>query len=119
MDAAAIFWHYGGALCFGLVVGWITYRTLRYTKANGVSDIASVIAALGGAGVTAAIGKETPGFNPFNPYCVGLALGFFGYLVTAVKKPDIPWLGATPHVVVNADSVDPTSVSPVGSPVNR
>ncbi len=41
-----------GALCFGLVVGWVTYRTLAQ-RADGVSlsDIATVIGAVGGAAV--------------------------------------------------------------------
>ncbi len=102
---------YLGPICFGVVVGWITYRTLRYSKTSGISDIASVIAAVGGAGVTAIIGKETPNFNPFNPYCVGLAVGFFGYVITAINKPDIPFLGDAPHVVVN-------TTNPAGPPLN-
>ena len=44
----------GGVLCFGLVVGYITYRTLVRTTANAaVSDLATVIGAIGGEAVTA------------------------------------------------------------------
>jgi hypothetical protein len=40
-----------GAACFGVVVGWITYRTLR-RRAGGVelSAISSVIGAVGATG---------------------------------------------------------------------
>ena len=42
-----------GALCFGIVIGWICYRTLRRNQAaSGLSDIATVIGALGGAAIT-------------------------------------------------------------------
>jgi hypothetical protein len=35
-----------GAICFGLVIGWITYRTLRRAAgAVGLTDLATVLAA--------------------------------------------------------------------------
>jgi hypothetical protein len=105
------FWTYAGPLCFGLVVGWVTYRTLRYAKSNGISDIASVIAAVGGAGVTAVIGKENPNFNPFYPYCVGLAIGFFGYVLTAIKLPDVKFLGGVPVLM---DATTNSGPDPLG-----
>jgi len=66
-----------GAFCFGLVIGWITYRTLRRKEGASVSDIASIIGAVGGGGVTALFGIQQ--FFPF--YCIGLAAGFFGYFI--------------------------------------
>jgi hypothetical protein len=88
-----------GALCFGLVVGWITYRSIR-RKEEGVSlgDISAVIGAVGGAAVTALF-KSGP---MFGMYCIGLALGFFLYLVTALliaaSKGDLSvvdeWMGS-------------------------
>lgn len=69
-----------GALSFGLVVGWITYRTLRRTKPTGLSDIATVIGAVGGVAVISLFPKED---GAFSSYCIGLAIGFFGYLITA------------------------------------
>lgn len=81
---------YVGPLSFGLVVGWITYRTLRRSPKTGISDLASVIAAVGGAGVTALIGKDQ---NAFNVYCVGLGFGFFGYAFIAARNPNLAWLG--------------------------
>jgi uncharacterized membrane protein YeaQ/YmgE (transglycosylase-associated protein family) len=79
-----------GALCFGLVIGWVTYRTLRRTgETVAVSNIATVIGAVGGAAVTALFTKEL-----FAWYCIGLAIGFFMYLIlgnTVLKNS--PWLG--------------------------
>jgi zinc transporter ZupT len=87
-----------GALCFGLVVGWISYRSIR-RKTDGVSlgDISSVIGAVGGAAVTALFQSGAV----FGMYCIGLALGFFLYLGTAMliaqAKGDITavdeWMG--------------------------
>jgi hypothetical protein len=66
-----------GAVCFGLVVGWITYRTLaRKESATSLTDIASVIGAVGGAAITALFKSEAL----FGAYSVGLAIGFFAYL---------------------------------------
>ena len=81
-----------GALCFGLVIGWISYRTLRLTAGTtALSDIATVIAAVGGAAVTALIRSDVL----FGLYCIGLALGFFAYLGYGVyihgKQEVEPW----------------------------
>jgi hypothetical protein len=70
-----------GALAFGLVLGWVTYRTLRRTKTAGISDIASVFGAVGGAAATGLFSKETAAFAW---YCIGLATGFFSYMLTAL-----------------------------------
>ncbi|MEI9994285.1 MAG: hypothetical protein WDM91_06810 [Rhizomicrobium sp.] len=79
-----------GALCFGVIVGWITYRTLRRQgETVALSNIASVIGAIGGAAVTALFRPEI-----FSWYCIGLFAGFFGYLIlgnTVFKNTS--WLG--------------------------
>lgn len=80
-----------GAICFGIVVGWIAYRTIRRQKqpAN-ISDLAAVIGAIGGAAVTALFAGSL-----FAYYSIGLLFGFFGYLVigsTVLKNSD--WLGS-------------------------
>jgi hypothetical protein len=90
-----------GALCFGIVVGWITYRTLRRNQAaSGLSDIATVIGAIGGAAITALFRQDT---GEFGYYCVGLIIGFFGYLVVALvltgksgREGVGDWLGSEP-----------------------
>jgi hypothetical protein len=73
---------YAGALAFGLVIGWVTYRTLRRRSGRAkITDVATVIGAVAGAGVTAIFDKPTL----FGYYGVGLAIGFFGYLAVAMK----------------------------------
>ena len=77
-----------GAFCFGLVIGWVTYRTLRRrTDGAALSDIATVIGAVGGAAVTALF----PSAEPFGAYSIGLAVGFFGYFVVGlvIEKGDV------------------------------
>jgi hypothetical protein len=69
-----------GALAFGLVIGWITYRTLRRREGVALSDIATVLGAVGGAAVTAIF--RSP--RLFGAYSVGLAFGFFGYFITGL-----------------------------------
>src|SRR5262245_25647416 len=69
-----------GAFAFGLVIGWITYRTLRRKGAAAIGDIATVVGAVGGAAVTAAFQRDT---GAFGAYSLGLAVGFFGYLAYA------------------------------------
>ena len=67
-----------GAICFGVVVGWITYRTLvRRTGAVALSDIATVIGAIGGGAVVSLFNNE----QLFGLYSIGLAGGFFAYLL--------------------------------------
>ena len=42
-----------GAVCFGVIIGWVTYRTLRRTNETvAVSNIASVVGTVGGAAIT-------------------------------------------------------------------
>ncbi len=79
-----------GAVCFGLVVGWVTYRTLRRaTEKVAISDVATVIGAVGGAAVTTTFA----GPELFGWYSIGLAAGFFGYLFFAVTVlKDTEWL---------------------------
>jgi uncharacterized membrane protein YeaQ/YmgE (transglycosylase-associated protein family) len=65
-----------GAVCFGFVIGWVTYRTLRRKEGTTpLSDIATVIGAVGGAAVTALFKSDVL----FGLYCIGLAVGFFAY----------------------------------------
>jgi hypothetical protein len=67
-----------GAVLFGVVIGWITYRTLiRQTGPVNVSDIATVVGAVGGAAVLAIFNSK----YLFGLYSLGLAIGFFAFLV--------------------------------------
>jgi O-antigen/teichoic acid export membrane protein len=83
-----------GALCFGLVIGWITYRTLRRREgAAQLSDISTVLAAVGGGAVTA-LPFDDP--DVFGMYGIGLAAGFFAYLGVSMLVSDkeaSEWMG--------------------------
>lgn len=69
-----------GPACFGLLIGWITYRTLRRKEGPvALSDLSVVLGTLGGGVVTGLFGGEVQ----FAFYSIGLAFGFFGYLVVA------------------------------------
>jgi uncharacterized membrane protein YeaQ/YmgE (transglycosylase-associated protein family) len=70
--------EHSGAVCFGMVIGWLTYFTMRYKKEHAITDIASVIGAVGGAAVLSLFSKESA---VFSWYSVGLAIGFFGYVI--------------------------------------
>jgi uncharacterized membrane protein YeaQ/YmgE (transglycosylase-associated protein family) len=83
-----------GALVFGAVIGWITYRTLRRREGNvGLSDVATVIGAVGSGAVVQLF--EDP--EIFGWYAVGLGAGFFGYLALALAlegRKVSAWMGA-------------------------
>ena len=67
-----------GAVLFGIVIGWITYRTLiRRAGAAALSDIATVIGAVGGGAVVGIFDTK----HLFGLYAIGLAAGFFAYLL--------------------------------------
>jgi ammonia channel protein AmtB len=69
-----------GAVAFGVVVGWICYRTLRRsTDAAKLSDLATVVGVIGG-GVVTALFKSG---DLFASYSIGLAAGFFLYLLAS------------------------------------
>jgi hypothetical protein len=115
-----------GSLCFGIVIGWITHRTLRRSTPSGLSDIATVIGAIGGAAVTGLFRRDT---GDFGAYCIGLLMGFFAYLSVAIKttppqkrKTIGDWLGTEPmpdpfasHSSPNIKDVD----LPPGPPASR
>jgi hypothetical protein len=83
-----------GAFVFGLVVGWITYRTLRRREgAAALSDVSSVVGAVGGGAVTALFKSE----ELFGLYALGLGVGFFLYLIVSMavygKESSKNWMG--------------------------
>ena len=97
-----------GAFAFGLVIGWTTYRTLRRHN-TGLGDIATVIGAVGGAAVTALFPAET---GAFGAYCIGLALGFFGYVIVALNTPPPPPGPNDPGPVLTDDPRDGVDQNP-------
>lgn len=73
-----------GAICFGAVIGWITYRTLRRKKGStALTDIITVIGAIGGAAITSLFNDK----DLFGAYSVGLAIGFFLYFIIGLLVP--------------------------------
>ena len=74
-----------GAFWFGAVVGWFLYYTNRYRKDVTISDVATLLGAVGGAAVTALFDKaDGTGASLFLSYGAGLAFGFFAYFVSLV-----------------------------------
>ena len=66
-----------GVFCFGLLIGFITYRTLiRTTERSAISDLATVIGAVGGAGITTIIAPDS---DLFGWYAIALLVGFVAY----------------------------------------
>lgn len=61
-----------GALVFGVVVGYLTYRTLVRAARAAINDLAAVIAAIGGGAVTQLF---APASDAFAWYAIGLAVG--------------------------------------------
>lgn len=82
-----------GAICFGIVIGWVTYRTLRRAQATSLGDIAVVIGAVAGAAIT---GIWKPGADSFGGYCIGLFVGFFAYLIIGARSGESEWIDTKP-----------------------
>jgi hypothetical protein len=91
-----------GALCFGLVMGWVTSSCLRRAARNVLTDITTVFGAVGGAAATKLFPLESGGFGA---YCIGLAVGFFVYLITATRPNAPDWLGENPETAVRAHAM--------------
>ena len=70
-----------GAFCFGAVIGWFTYYTMRYSGSHALSDIAAVIGALGGGAILLLF---PAGSALFGIYGIGLAVGFFVYVLILI-----------------------------------
>jgi hypothetical protein len=72
-----------GAACFGSVVGYITYRTLaRTTDKAAITDLASVIGAIGGGAITILYGPADG--TMFAMYSIGLVVGMALYLIASL-----------------------------------
>lgn len=78
-----------GAGGFGAVVGWYVYYINRWRKDDvQLSDIVTLVGAIGGAAVLALFPAKS---DLFGAYGIGLAAGFFLYfivLVIVVAKAD-------------------------------
>ena len=97
-----------GALCFGISIGFITYRTLVRTVDNtGIGDIATVIAAVGGAAVT---GLFDPSSDLFGWYAIGLLLGIATFFLVywGMNGKD------KTAKVMSGEMIGPDQLGPVG-----
>ena len=79
-----------GAGAFGAVVGWYVYYINRWRKDDvQLSDIVTLVGAIGGAAVLALFPAKS---DLFGAYGIGLAAGFFLYFFVLVvlvnKSPD-------------------------------
>jgi hypothetical protein len=72
-----------GSVCFGIVVGYITYRTLaRTTDKAAITDLATVIGAVGGGAITTVYGPADGSL--FAMYSIGLLGGMALYLLASI-----------------------------------
>lgn len=68
-----------GAIAFGAIIGWYVYYINRYREGEvQFSDLVTVIGIIGGGAVLSLFEART---DLFGAYGIGLALGFFGYLI--------------------------------------
>jgi hypothetical protein len=75
-----------GMTCFGLLLGYITYRTLIRTVGKAsIHDLTVVVAAIGGGAVTTLARPDT---NAFGWYAIGLLTGFVAYAVVFALTHD-------------------------------
>jgi len=84
-----------GAFAFGVLIGWYVYYINRYRPRDvQLSDIVTLIGILGGAAVLALFPAQS---DLFGAYGIGLAVGFFSYLlfllifVTISRNFDADW----------------------------
>ena len=64
----------GGAVWFGLVIGWITAVTFYTQGEHSIKDLSVILGVIGGAAITKLFSKTD---TQFSMYCVGMAFGFF------------------------------------------
>jgi uncharacterized membrane protein YeaQ/YmgE (transglycosylase-associated protein family) len=77
MSETPLFFHIG-ALCFGIVIGWTTYFIMRRAQPTALTDLSTIIGALGGAAILNLFDAHGP---LFAFYAIGLAVGFFAYFL--------------------------------------
>ncbi|BAL89192.1 hypothetical protein AMIS_39720 [Actinoplanes missouriensis 431] len=92
-----------GAACFGLVAGYIAHRTLlRNSRGAQISDLAAVLAAIGGGAVTALFPVDGV-TDAFGWYAIGLLIGMALYFVnfrlhhTREQTAEVLGAGAPPR----------------------
>jgi len=102
-----------GAACFGIAVGYITYRMLvRTTEKAAISVLAAAVGAIGGAAVT---GLFTPGTSLFAWYSIGLLAGMTLFFVIFGKLNGLQHLAT----VMSVRTEVPSGSSPESPPASR
>ena len=91
MDAKTIVQSIGG-FAFGTVIGWVTLFYLAPRSTGALTDISTLIGALGGATI---IGLFSPEKIVFAGYGIGLAAGFFAYFYVFKKIVGLSAIGET------------------------
>jgi hypothetical protein len=104
-----------GALCFGVAVGYITYRTLvRTTGKTAISDLTTVVGAVGGGAVTGLFGPASG--DAFGWYSIGLLAGiaafFLLYLALNGKSKTAAVMGAKDIAPTGTTGRDTPTVGP-------
>jgi hypothetical protein len=112
-----------GAGGLGFVIGWYIYYINRYRRSDvQISDLLTLIGAIGGGATTALFPAKT---DLFGAYGIGLFLGFFSYFLVLIvlvgisKNFDADWFldgrrkkPVDPYVI--PDGTGPT-MHPMGS----
>ena len=80
-EAAATTLQLIGAGLFGLVIGWFLYYLNRYRKDVALTDLATVVGAVGAGAVLTLFPAKT---DLFAAYGIGFAAGFFAYFLVLV-----------------------------------
>jgi bacteriorhodopsin len=76
-----------GSLIFGVVVGYITYRTLsRTVEKAAISDLSAVVATIGGGAVAKLYTKDS---RLFAWYAIGLAAGMVIWFVVLLATRQV------------------------------
>jgi hypothetical protein len=89
-----------GAACFGIAVGYLTYRTLVRTAVNApVFVLAAIVSAVGGAAVT---GLFAPGTSVFAWYAIGLLGGMAVFFAIFARLNGLQHLAAVLSVRTEA-----------------
>lgn len=72
-----------GAVCFGVAVGYITYRTLARSGKASIADLSAVIGAIGGGAVTGLFDPHQG--DLFGWYSIGLLAGLAAFFLLYLK----------------------------------
>jgi hypothetical protein len=103
-----------GATCFGVVVGFITYRTLVREPKPAISDLGAVVSAIGGGVVTGLF----PGTSDrFGWYSIGLLAGmtvFFVLFWIMNGKPQLAKVMSGGTISLAGGQPQPPGQSPIG-----